>query len=332
MRPGRQERDAIGAGIDPLHVVATYGPGDEAVSRIATAQDGAIATHQLLACGLTSTAIHTRVRRGWLRPRHRGVYLVGHEAVTDRTEVIAAALATGPGSAAWAHTATWLHGFTPTLVKPLHMATPGRHRRSRPGIRMHRIVGLRRSDLMVLERIPVVAPAMALRGLAARSDPEATRRALNEARTKRIDIDRRLTTLMARQPGAAGWGALSMLLKSDRGPDFTREEAEARLWRLILTAGLPRPLRNQRVYGFEVDFFWPHEGVIVEVDGYAFHSSPAAFERDRERWAELARRGTSVTPFTWKQIVHRRQWIVAHIASRLATRGAGGSAVANDAQ
>lgn len=329
-RPGHEKRlyryrgDWIHAGIDARHVVAALGPGDEAVAAIATAQHGAISVEQLRICGITASQVRARVRSGRLHPRHRGVYLVGHEATTGWTEVIAATLAGGPGQVAWAQTACWLHGFMPALGTPLHLAGL-RHRRNREGIDVHRDVGLLPTDITVIERIPVVKPAPALRSLAALTDVETTRRALNEARTKGLAIDRRLVEHSARLPRASGWGKLSVLLADDAGPDFTRQEAEAKLWRLILASGLPRPLRNQRIHGYEVDLLWPRHGVVVELDGYAFHSSPNAFERDRAKWADLEARGLSVTPFTWKQIVHRRVWLIAHVASRLAQVSAANS-------
>jgi hypothetical protein len=33
----------------------------------------------------------------------------------------------------------------------------------------------------------------------------------------------------------------------------------------------------------QVDFYWPGERLVVEVDGRAYHTSPRAFSRDRRR-------------------------------------------------
>jgi hypothetical protein len=48
--------------------------------------------------------------------------------------------------------------------------------------------------------------------------------------------------------------------------------------------------------------------------GYAFHSSRAAFERDRKRDADLAARGFRVVRVTWRQIVDRPEAVIARIA------------------
>jgi very-short-patch-repair endonuclease len=66
--------------------------------------------------------------------------------------------------------------------------------------------------------------------------------------------------------------------------------------------GLPRPLVNAWVEGLEVDFYWPAQRLVVEADSYQFHRSRAAFERDRERDAILARAGHRALRFTHRQI------------------------------
>jgi hypothetical protein len=66
--------------------------------------------------------------------------------------------------------------------------------------------------------------------------------------------------------------------------------------------GLPRPLVNARIEGFEVDFCWPERRLIVETDGYMHHGTRAAFERDRARDAALTARGWRVLRFTEPQV------------------------------
>jgi very-short-patch-repair endonuclease len=40
------------------------------------------------------------------------------------------------------------------------------------------------------------------------------------------------------------------------------------------------------------------QGLVVEVDGYATHSSPTAFERDRRKDADLSESGVRVQRFS----------------------------------
>jgi very-short-patch-repair endonuclease len=71
----------------------------------------------------------------------------------------------------------------------------------------------------------------------------------------------------------------------------------------------------------EVDFLWPAQRLVVEVDGFRFHSSRATFERDRERDAVLAASGYTVVRVTWRQLVDEPEAVVARIAAALAVRG-----------
>jgi very-short-patch-repair endonuclease len=91
----------------------------------------------------------------------------------------------------------------------------------------------------------------------------------------------------------------------------TRSELEERFLRLCDDHHLPRPETNARIEGIEVDFVWRDRRLIVEVDGYAYHRSPSAFESDRERDVLLSVAGWRVLRFTWTQITRRASWVAA---------------------
>jgi len=58
---------------------------------------------------------------------------------------------------------------------------------------------------------------------------------------------------------------------------------------------------------------------VVEVDGYAYHSSSAAFERDRLRDADLLARGHRVLRITAHRLQTAPEAVVARLAAVLAT-------------
>ena len=160
----------------------------------------------------------------------------------------------------------------------------------------------------------MTAPARTILDLAAVVTPRELERAVAEADTRRLVPRNQLLSLLARVGARPGVGALRALLDADRGPSLTRSEAEERLLALIRAAELPAPELNVRVGPHEVDFLWRGQKVIVEVDGFRFHSSRAAFERDRKRDADLAARGFRVVRVTWRQIVDRPEAVIARIA------------------
>ncbi len=72
---------------------------------------------------------------------------------------------------------------------------------------------------------------------------------------------------------------------------MTRSQAEELFLDLVRQARLPAPRVNSRVAGYEVDFFWPEQRLVVEIDGYRYHSTRRAFEHDRRKEADLQRPG-----------------------------------------
>jgi len=78
--------------------------------------------------------------------------------------------------------------------------------------------------------------------------------AFDAARARRLLREPHLVTLIARFPTRHGTRALRTLLET---PGFSRSKAERLLRGLIGRANLPRPLRNAKIAGHEVDFHWP---------------------------------------------------------------------------
>jgi very-short-patch-repair endonuclease len=127
-------------------------------------------------------------------------------------------------------------------------------------------------------------------------------RALAEAQVRRLVRQRALLDQLERNRGRAGTRALRRVIEVEGGPAPTRSEAERRLLRLLRAAELPAPQVNARLSGFEVDFLWKDARLVVEVDGYAYHSNRAAFERDRRRDRTLQTQGWRVVRITWRQL------------------------------
>jgi very-short-patch-repair endonuclease len=63
---------------------------------------------------------------------------------------------------------------------------------------------------------------------------------------------------------------------------------------------------------------WRRHGLIVEVDGYGFHSTRRSFENDHERDLALAAAGFIVMRFTRDQIVKQPELVLVRLTRRLA--------------
>jgi very-short-patch-repair endonuclease len=264
-------------------------PSDRAIVALAARQHGIVTTAQLLDAGLGRRAIARRVARGWLVPQYRGVHQVGPVA-GPRGREMAAVLACGDGAALSHQSAAAIWGIGPPHRGEVHV-TVTRDVRSRQGIRVHRSLSL---DAAVKDGLPLTDPARTLRDL---------------ARTiSRAELDR------AQEQAHV----LGLVIPDDAGePEFTRSEAERRLKALCRASGLPLPKMNARVAGWEVDAFWPAHRLVVEIDGYKYHRSRHAFERDRRKDAALTAALYRVVRVTWRQLVNEPFAVVALLAALL---------------
>lgn len=292
------------------------------VAALASRQHGVITRAQLLAAGLGAGAIDHRVRNGRLQLLHRGIYLAGHATPTWRAREIAAVLACGAAVLSHRSAACFWEAlpYPAASSTAVDVTVTRRGPESKPGIRVHRARTLARRDYAIHDEIPVTTPPRTVLDLAVSDLPGEVERALGEMLARRRLSERQLRDQLARNPGRQGAGVLRALIDLDGGPAASRSEAERRLLRLVRAAGLPIPEANVRVGGFEVDFIWRQQRLVVEVDGYRFHSSRSRFEDDRKRDASLAALGYTVLRVTWRQLTREPEAVVARLAAALARR------------
>src|SRR4051794_27851178 len=84
---------------------------DEALATLAGRQHGVGSVAQMRRLGLDHRAGSRRQAAGRLHRLHRGVYAVGHTALTERAWLLAAVMACGPGAAISHRTAGALWGI-----------------------------------------------------------------------------------------------------------------------------------------------------------------------------------------------------------------------------
>ncbi len=288
------------------------------VSQVARRQLELITTRQLNAAGLTSEAIDLRCRKGLLHRVHQGVYLVGPRVWQPGAREFAAVLATGGVGLVSHRSAAALWGLASGPADVVEVTLVAKRRHNRPGIRVHRVSGLPRDERRQTNGIPVTSPARTLLDFASQARDDELERAMAEAYALKLTTERELMRVLHRHPRRPGAAALGAELARERGPALTRSQAERLMSQLLREGGLPPPLANQRVAGYTADFFWPQQGLIVEVDGYQFHSHRAAFERDRKRDAAHTLAGYRVIRITWRQLTEERVAVAVIIATALA--------------
>jgi very-short-patch-repair endonuclease len=276
-----------------------------------------IARPQLLAAGVSNSAVRRMTASGWLAQIHAGVYLVAGRSITSEAAWMAAVLAGGKNALLSHRSAAELWDMLDPIEGPIHVTV--RHgRRTHQGVVLHRARHRQRSS--VHKNIPVTTPSRTLLALAASCSTRRLARAIEAAdRLQLLDVPE-LTGLCEASNGRKGTGRLSSLLAHHRPMPETRSELERRFLRLCRDAGLPPPAVNVPVAGFEVDFLWPGARVVVELDGYAFHGDRAAFERDRERDATLQLAGYRVLRVTYRRLLKEHDAVIAEVSALLRLR------------
>lgn len=290
---------------------------DRAIATLAARQRGVISLAQLRQAGLGRGAIDHRLQTGRLHRVHSGIYLVGHATPMPLALETAALLACGSGAVLSHRSAGTIWGFINRTQGPVDVTVAGRDCGVRKGVRLRRVVSLEQADVQCRDGLRVTAPSRTLLDLAGLLSDRDLDRAVNEALVLRLTTHEDLIQTVRRSKGRRGTRSLRAFLDRTTGPTFTRSEAERRLRRLLREADLAAPETNVRVGPYEVDMLWRAEQLVVEVDGYAFHSTRSAFERDRARDADLQVRGLRVLRFTWRQIVDQPEIVVARVTQLL---------------
>jgi very-short-patch-repair endonuclease len=291
---------------------------DPAIAAIASAQHGVVSRSQLLTLGLTGREIDRRVAAARLHVLHRGVYAVGHRVLTREARWLAAVLACGD-AAVLSHASAAVAWEMLAADGAIHVtiaSVAGRARRA--GIRLHRSTTLTPADTTTHREIPITTPLRTLLDVAATLDGRRLEQVVDRAE-RHIDFAELQRTLTAHPTRPGSPSLQAVLSQYTVGSIVTRSELEERFLRLCDDHWLPRPETNTRIEGLEVDFVWRDARLIVEVDGYAFHRSPAAFEADRERDVRLGLAGWRVLRFTHAAIMRRAGWIASAVRAHLAS-------------
>jgi very-short-patch-repair endonuclease len=295
-------------------------PLDRAIAVLAHRQHGVVARRQLAALGVTETMVRNRMRRGQLLQLHRGVYAVGHRRLRREGHWLAAVLAVGPGAVLSHRTAAAVHGIGVSGTS-VDVSTPVR-RQSAKGIRVHARHRLDRVDVETVDGIPVTTVARTLVDLAGTVPRDRLSKAINEAEVRRIlDIraveDARERARNRRGDGHAALRA-ALVEMADRGPTLTKSQLEARFLALLDAHRLPRPRVNASVGPYEVDALWPERRVAVELDGWTYHGTRRAFQRDRTKSNALTAEGYRVFRYTYQDVADRPAEVAAELRSVVA--------------
>jgi very-short-patch-repair endonuclease len=271
-------------------------------------QHGVISRDQARAAGMSGARIDRQLVSGrWLRV-HPRVYLAADRDLTDEARLVAAARWAGEPSSVSGVAAAWWLGLWPApptveLTVPL-----SRCLRPPPGVRV------RRRNLSACDRVGV-------RGLCLTAVPLTVLEAavnlgerggelLDRALQRRVRLDA-LRQAHHRNLSRRGSTAAGRLLAA--ASDRAASTAERAMITLLRSAGIAGWHLHYRDSGYELDFAFPARRVAIEVDGWAWHSDAGTFRRDRRRQNAVVLAGWTVLRFTWHDLTHSPDQVIAEI-------------------
>jgi len=290
---------------------------------MARRQHGVVARRDLLRIGFSSKEIERRIARGRLHPITRGVYSVGRRELSPKGRWMAAVLACGENACLSHRSAGALYGICEERGGVIEVSVRGTGEPRRRGLRVRTRPALPWREVGTLDRVPITSPVQTMIDLATELPPRFMPRAVNEADKLEVIAADDLRLALEDRVGQPGVRALVALLDKDTFV-LTQEELERLFLPLVREVGLALPRAGETVNGFEVDFFWPELGLVVETDGLRYHRTPSAQAKDARRDQAHTAAGFARLRFTHWQVKHERDYvkrILGETAGRLTRRG-----------
>jgi hypothetical protein len=275
-----------------------------------------LAREQLDALGFTRDAIKHRLATGRLRSVARGVYAVGRPELTRHGRWMVAVLSCGPGAMLSHGSAAALWGIGREW-REIEVTVRAASPRRRDRVRVRRRPTLADAHVSEREGVPVTGLVQTLVDLAAVHKRPAVERAVNEADRLGLIDPPALRRALEVHRWEAGVRPLRAMLDR-RTFRLSRSDLELLFLPFCAEVGLPLPLTKQWVNGFEVDFYWPDLGFVVETDGLQYHRTPAEQARDRLRDQAHTAAGMTNLRFTHEQVRYEPE----HVRAILATTAA----------
>lgn len=203
---------------------------------------------------------------------------------------------------------------------PIHVTTPI-PRKPHAGLQIHRSRTLAAVDRAVREHVPVTSVARTALDLAARVRRRSVDRLLRRSEELGLFDLPEFESVLSRNRGHRGAGALGRAIALYQPPRFTRSGLEDRFLELLEEAGFPRPASNYVEAGYELDVYWPELRFAVELDVFATHGSRLSFEEDRLRTEALKLAGVEMVRITGLRLEREPEQVLERLRALLTMRG-----------
>jgi hypothetical protein len=277
---------------------------------------GLFSVSQALAAGISRREIDRGVRRGrWDRPE-RGMLRAACREARPGDDLLMAVLRAGPNAVAAFESAAEVHGWDllkpptkPQLIVPLGS-------RSHPGAYR---AALSAADVMICGVLPLTTPVQTALDIGAMASLDHSVVAIDSALRSRSVT---LVQLHERFSDSARRGVRAARQALALADPLSGSVPETQVRLIFWHAQLPAPVTQYPVYVDGVliartDFAWPWAMLLVEIDGFLYHSASGDFQRDRDRQNALVRSGWRVLRFTVADLRNRPAYVIAEVRAAL---------------
>lgn len=298
---------------------------DDALWRLAATQHGLLSRAQVLAHGLSPSAIqHRRARGRWLTVQP-SVYFINGAPFTWSTRVLAACLSSG-GVASHRSSAV-LHDVRDFKPDTPEVTVPRGRRLDRTDLIVHESGDLGLMAPVVIRGIPTSSPARLAADLGGVIPFHLYEPAIDDLIARKLlTWDQALHSLMVHsEHGRTGVGALRVLLEQRYGDDVAESVLERVFFRRFADLAYPAPIAQHEIAdgaGFvaRVDYAYPERRIAIELDSLRYHLTGEAFEADRRKRNRLRLAGWLVLEFTWKMVLEHPGTVYGQIQRAYETR------------
>ncbi len=205
--------------------------------------------------------------------------------------------------------------------RPLEVSVSPRRTIARPGIAVHRRTQIADDEIEVVRGIAVSDPIRTLIDVAVTTGLDELENLLGAA--DRRDLLTPDAVVVRLDEVGDGPGVTRLRTAVERR---TLTLTDSHLERLMLPiarrAGLSRPLTQEWVNGYRVDFYFPDIGLVVETDGFKYHRTAARQTIDARRDQTHTAAGLTPLRFSHAQVAHQPRF-VEEILRRTAQRLSG---------
>lgn len=281
---------------------------DKKILAVAKRQNGFIRWSQLVAIGVTSHGLQSRMRRGLLRRVSHGLYqipMVGQDSWVNRAQT--ACMAAGQGAVLSHDSAARVLELELPKRDRIEVTVPYErkvHRRMN-GVVVHYARHLPGTHRVHVSELVVTSAMRTLLDVAPRYGAAQLHNALDAAVMRKLIHPRKFAALLSDPHMKSRPGSRALREGIGGWLEHPRLESvwEMRLYRVLVSAGLRPPVSQFDIFerGKRIacaDFAWPELKVAVEMDGVRHHSTPRALAHDQRRDHRLGALGWIVLRIT----------------------------------